>query len=219
MTCFDVVGVDVDDRDVEALREIGGVARRARILGIGREADLVVRDDVNRAAGRIAREPCRLSTSATTPCARERRVAVHRGSARHARLRASLRGVLWSVCSARVRPSTTPSTASRWLGLEASSTSISRFRRGCGTFPRRRDGTSRRRSRSVLVALAARDRRIEFDEQRLVRTVDDVRDRRQAAAMRHADALRFERRRSANSVIISSSIGTIESSPSIEKVF
>ena len=50
-----IVGVDVDDRDVEALREIGRVPRRAALVRIGREADLVVRDQVQRAAGRIAR--------------------------------------------------------------------------------------------------------------------------------------------------------------------
>ncbi len=52
---FGVVGVDVDDRHVEALREVGRVARRAAFGGIGREADLVVRDQVQRAAGRVAR--------------------------------------------------------------------------------------------------------------------------------------------------------------------
>ena len=49
-----VVGVDVDDRHVEALREVARVARRASVVGIGREADLVVRDHVQRAAGRVA---------------------------------------------------------------------------------------------------------------------------------------------------------------------
>ena len=37
-----VVGVDVDDRNLEALREIARVVRRARVDRIGREADLVV---------------------------------------------------------------------------------------------------------------------------------------------------------------------------------
>jgi hypothetical protein len=42
----DVVGVDVDDRDVEALREVGRRARRAGVVRIRREADLVVLDQV-----------------------------------------------------------------------------------------------------------------------------------------------------------------------------
>ena len=54
-----VVGVDMDDRHVEALREVARVARRAPVARIGREADLVVRDQVERAAGRVAREALR----------------------------------------------------------------------------------------------------------------------------------------------------------------
>ena len=54
MQRLDVVGVDVDDRDVEALRHVGGVGGRAALLGVGREAHLVVLDDVDRAAGRVA---------------------------------------------------------------------------------------------------------------------------------------------------------------------
>ena len=49
-----IVGVHVDDRRVEALREVARVARRAALRGVGREADLVVRDQVQRAAGRVA---------------------------------------------------------------------------------------------------------------------------------------------------------------------
>ena len=49
---LDVVGVDVDDRDVEALRHVGRVGGRARLFGVGGEADLVVLDQVDRAAGR-----------------------------------------------------------------------------------------------------------------------------------------------------------------------
>ena len=51
-----VVGVDVDDRHVEALRQIRGPARRARVVGVGREADLVVRDQVHGAADLVAVE-------------------------------------------------------------------------------------------------------------------------------------------------------------------
>ena len=52
-----VVRVHVNDRRVEALRQVGGVARRASLLGWSREADLVVGDHVQRAAGRVAGEP------------------------------------------------------------------------------------------------------------------------------------------------------------------
>ena len=52
----DVVGVDVDDRQVEPLGDVGRVARGATFLGVGREAELVVGDDVQRPAGCIALE-------------------------------------------------------------------------------------------------------------------------------------------------------------------
>jgi hypothetical protein len=42
-----VIGVDVDDRDVEALGQIAGVAGRPCIRHVGREADLVVGDEVH----------------------------------------------------------------------------------------------------------------------------------------------------------------------------
>ena len=53
---LDVVGVDVHDRDVEALGEVRGVPRRPALLRIGGEPDLVVGDEVHRAAGRVARQ-------------------------------------------------------------------------------------------------------------------------------------------------------------------
>ena len=52
----DVVGVDVDDRHVEALRQIGGPPRGARVVGVGGEADLVVGDQVHGAADLVAVE-------------------------------------------------------------------------------------------------------------------------------------------------------------------
>ena len=51
-----VVGVDVDDRDVEALGEVRRPAGRARVVRVGGEADLVVLDQVQRAADRVAVE-------------------------------------------------------------------------------------------------------------------------------------------------------------------
>ena len=51
-----VVAVDVDDRDVEALGQVGRVAGRARVVHVGGEADLVVGDDVERAAGAVPLE-------------------------------------------------------------------------------------------------------------------------------------------------------------------
>ena len=51
-----VVGVHVHDRRVEALGQVARVAGRATLVGIGREAHLVVGDDVQRPARPVARE-------------------------------------------------------------------------------------------------------------------------------------------------------------------
>ena len=71
-----VVGVHVDDRHVEALREVARVARRAPLGGIGREADLVVGDDVQRPAGRVAVERVEVEGLGDDALPRERSVAV-----------------------------------------------------------------------------------------------------------------------------------------------
>ena len=49
-----VIGVHMDDREVEALGEVARVAGRAAVDRIGGEADLIVRDQVQRAASRVA---------------------------------------------------------------------------------------------------------------------------------------------------------------------
>jgi len=52
---FRIVPVDVEDRRLDDFRDVRAVQRRARIERVaGREADLVVDDDVHRATGRIA---------------------------------------------------------------------------------------------------------------------------------------------------------------------
>jgi hypothetical protein len=49
-----VVAVDVEDRRLDHLGDVGAVAGRAGVGGVGGEADLVVDDDVDGAAGAIA---------------------------------------------------------------------------------------------------------------------------------------------------------------------
>ena len=71
-----IVGVDVDDRRVEALREVGGMAGRAALGGVGRETDLVIRDHVQRAARRVALERVEVEGLGDDALPRERRVAV-----------------------------------------------------------------------------------------------------------------------------------------------
>ena len=71
-----VVGVDVDDRDVEALGEVRGPARRSGVVRIGREADLVVHDDVDRAAHLVAVEGLEVERLGDHALRREGGVAV-----------------------------------------------------------------------------------------------------------------------------------------------
>ena len=71
-----VVGVDVEDRYVEPLREVARVAGRAAVRGVGGEANLVVRDQMKRAAGRVAMQVCEVERLGDNALGRERRVAM-----------------------------------------------------------------------------------------------------------------------------------------------
>ncbi len=51
---FRIVGIDMYDRNLEALGQVTGIAGGTRIARRGREPDLIVRDDVDRAAGGVA---------------------------------------------------------------------------------------------------------------------------------------------------------------------
>ena len=54
--CFRIVAVDVEDQRLDHFRDVGRIGRRARIARIGGEADLVVDDEMQRAAGLVALE-------------------------------------------------------------------------------------------------------------------------------------------------------------------
>ena len=54
---FRIVAVAVEDRRLDHLRHIGRVGRGARIARIGGEADLVVDDEMDRAAGTVTLQP------------------------------------------------------------------------------------------------------------------------------------------------------------------
>ncbi len=90
-----IVGVDVDDRDVEPLRHVGGVRGRATLLRVGREAHLVVLNDVDRAAGLVALERLQVERLGDDSLSGERRVAVQQQRDRDLRVVVHLRaGVL-----------------------------------------------------------------------------------------------------------------------------
>ena len=56
---FGIVAVHVEDRRLHHLRHVGRVDARPAELGRGREPELVVHDDVDRAADLVARAPRR----------------------------------------------------------------------------------------------------------------------------------------------------------------
>ncbi len=71
-----VIGVHVDDRNVEPLGEVARVPRRAPLRGIRGEADLVVGDDVQRPAGGVAVQRVEVERLGDDALPRERSVAV-----------------------------------------------------------------------------------------------------------------------------------------------
>ena len=74
---FGIVGIHMDHRHFEPLREIARKARRARINRVRGESDLIVHDDVQRAAHRVATQVCEVERLGDDSFARERRVAVN----------------------------------------------------------------------------------------------------------------------------------------------
>ncbi len=71
-----IVAVDVDDRRLHDQGQIGAIGRRARMLRRGGEADLVVDDEMNGAAGAKAPGAAHGETFGDHALPRERRIAV-----------------------------------------------------------------------------------------------------------------------------------------------
>ena len=71
-----VVGVDVHDREPEAQGQVARVAGRTALAGESREAELVVRDDVEGAAGLVGGEPAQVQRLGDHALAREGGVTV-----------------------------------------------------------------------------------------------------------------------------------------------
>ena len=72
-----VVAVDVQDRRLDRLRDIGAIEPRIGVRRHGGEADLVVDDQMDRAAGAVADELAHRQRLVDQALAGERRVAVH----------------------------------------------------------------------------------------------------------------------------------------------
>src|SRR5208337_3755095 len=71
-----VVAVDVEDRRLDQLGDVGGVGRGARIARVSGEPDLVVDDEMKRAAGAMAAQAREAEAFRHDPLAGEGRVAV-----------------------------------------------------------------------------------------------------------------------------------------------
>ena len=85
-----IVAVGVEDRRLDQLGDVGRVRRRARVARIGGEADLVVDDEMQRAAGAVAAQAREAEALGDHALAGEGRVAVdqqrhHLGRARCSR--------------------------------------------------------------------------------------------------------------------------------------
>ena len=71
-----IVAVDVEDRRLDELGDVGRIGRGARIARIGGEADLVVDDEMQRAAGAVAAQARKPEAFRDDALAGEGRVAV-----------------------------------------------------------------------------------------------------------------------------------------------
>ena len=78
---FGIVAVDVEDRRLDRLGDVRRIRRGARELRAGGEADLVVDDEVDRAAGAVAGQAGEAEAFGDDPLPRERRVAVEQDRA------------------------------------------------------------------------------------------------------------------------------------------
>ena len=96
-----IVGVDVNDRDVEALREVGRVTGRAAFARVGREPDLVVRDQMQRPTGRIALEAVQVEGLCHDALPGERRIAVEEHRQRDRRIVSAVRSRAIRLLGAR----------------------------------------------------------------------------------------------------------------------
>ena len=75
---FGVIGVDVENGRVDDAGNVRAVWRRARVTGIGGEADLVVGHDVNGTAGRVVGQVRQMERLVDDALARESGVTVQK---------------------------------------------------------------------------------------------------------------------------------------------
>ena len=115
-----VVAVDVEDRRADHFRDVGAVLRRPGVARRCGEPDLVVDDDVDRAAGAVPAQQRQVQRFGHHALAGERGVAVHHH--RHDGEAVGPVALVQQVLLGATRPSSTGSTASRCDGLATSDT-------------------------------------------------------------------------------------------------
>ena len=77
-----IVGIDVHDRYLETFGQVARIERRTAFARAGREAELVVGDDVERPASAIAGQTRQVERLGHDSLARKRRVAMNEHSQR-----------------------------------------------------------------------------------------------------------------------------------------
>ena len=183
---FWIVGIHMDDRNLEAAREPACIRRAVDVLGPGREPQLVVDDHVDRAAGRVAGQATQVERLGDDTLARECRVAVDQD--RHAAGGIELR---------RARAvDTRPRRARHALDNRIDRLEMARIGRHRHDQVHRRATLDRAMRAGVVLdvagprhvlAEAAGDRILELGEDLGVRLVQHVRHDIQPAAMCHPD--------------------------------
>ena len=83
-----IVGIDVHDGNLEPAGDAARVTGAVGLVGCGREAELVVRDDVNRAARIVAGEAGQVQRFRHDALAGERGITVNQDRQRHAAIEA-----------------------------------------------------------------------------------------------------------------------------------
>ena len=81
-----IVGVDVDDREAEPLGEVAGVPCRPPVDGQRREPNLIVEDDVDRAARRVPLQPAEIEGFRNHALSGKGRISVNENGNHHRRI-------------------------------------------------------------------------------------------------------------------------------------
>ena len=109
----DIFGIHVKDWNVLAAGELSGKMGGVQFAGRGRKSNQVVDDDMHGSANAEPRQVGVVESLGKNALSRERAIAVNQERQKFLTSAFPARS-----CLARVRPTVTGSTASRWLGLE-----------------------------------------------------------------------------------------------------